>query len=78
MHQCSKNAKLGKTVESGGKATCIIQRLPTSSVLSPAMVIDGTVSQISYSGPSSRFMCFQKSCSHLFKNVSRFLASNKK
>ena len=22
MHQCSKNAKLGKIVESGGKATC--------------------------------------------------------
>ena len=23
MHQCSKNAKLGKIVESGGKATCL-------------------------------------------------------
>ena len=22
MHQCSKNAKLGKIVESGGEATC--------------------------------------------------------
>ena len=23
MHQCSKNAKLGQIVESGGKATCV-------------------------------------------------------
>ena len=36
----------------------IIQRLPKSLLLVLAMVIEGTVSQIFYLGPSSRFMCF--------------------
>ena len=33
-------------------------------------VIEGTVSQIFYSGSSSGFMCFQKLCSQFFLNVS--------
>ena len=52
----------------------IIQRLPKSFFLVLAMVIEGTVSQILYLGPSSRFMCFQNLCSQSFLNVSRFLA----
>ena len=36
----------------------IIQRLPKSVLLVLAMVIEGTVSQIFYLGPISRFMCF--------------------
>ena len=52
----------------------IIQRLPKSFLLVLAMVIEGTVSQIFYLGPSSRFMCFQNLCSQFFLNVSRFLA----
>ena len=41
----------------------IIQRLPKYLLLVLAMVIEGTVSQIFYLGPSSRFMCFQNLCS---------------
>ena len=44
----------------------IIQRLPKSFLLVLAMVIEGTVSQILYLGPSSRFMCFQNLCSQFF------------
>ena len=51
----------------------IIQRQSKSSVLILAMVIEGTVSQIFYLGPSSHFMCFQKLYSQSFLNVSRFL-----
>ena len=51
-----------------------IQRLPKSFLLVLATVIEGTVSQICYLGPSSRFMCFQNLCSQFFLNVSRFLA----
>ena len=52
----------------------ITQRLPKSFLLVFAMVIEGTVSQIFYLGPSSRFMCFQNLCSQFVFNVSRFLA----
>ena len=44
----------------------IVQRQSKSSVLIFAMVIEGTVSQILYSGPSSHFMCFRKLYSQLF------------
>ena len=44
----------------------IIQRLPKSFLLVLAMEIEGTVSQIFYLGPSSRFMCFQNLCSQFF------------
>ena len=43
-----------------GSSVNIIERLPKSSVLILAMVIEGTVSEIFYLGPSSRFMCFRK------------------
>ena len=52
----------------------IIQRLPKSFSLVLSIVVEGTVSQIFYLGPSSRFICFQNLCSQFFKNVSRFLA----
>ena len=52
----------------------IIQRLPNSLLLGLAMVIEGTVPQIFYLGPSSRFMCFQNLCSQFCLNVSQFLA----
>ena len=54
-------------------AVNIIQRLSKSSVLIFAMVIEGTVSQISYLGPSSHFMCFRKLYSQFLFKVSRFL-----
>ena len=38
----------------------ITQTLPKSSVLILAMVIKGSVSQIFYLVPSSRFVCFRK------------------
>ena len=44
----------------------IIQRLLKSFLLVPAIVIEGTVSQIFYLVPSSRFMCFQNLCSNFF------------
>ena len=55
----------------------IIQRLLKSFLPVHAIVIEGTVSQIFYLGPSSRFMCFQNLCSQYFSNVSLFLAQNK-
>ena len=56
------------------KLVNIKQRLSTFFLLVLAMVIEGTVSQIFYSGPSFRFMCFQNLCSQFFLNVSRILA----
>ena len=44
----------------------IIQRLLKSILLVPTIVIEGTVSQILYLGPSSRFTCFQNLCSQFF------------
>ena len=32
MHQCFKNAKLGKIVESGGEATCILSKIENKMV----------------------------------------------
>ena len=45
----------------------IIQRLPKSFVLILALVMEGTVSQISYLGPSFQFISLQKLCSFFFK-----------
>ena len=49
----------------------IIHRLPKSFLLVFAMVIEGTVSHISYLGPRFWFMCFQKLSPQFYLNVSR-------